>query len=140
MTDEKAPTPEELREAEALARALEGRDADAPADALETAALLRASRNAELSEVRARAVRARIAPRARHWHWMAPLGLAAATAATVIVMIAHRRQMPAMIPVPSAALLAAQAEAARPKGGTLLEREMVTYRQQVLSALEARYR
>jgi len=140
MTDEKAPTPEEQREAEALARALDGEEVEAPQEALEAAALLRASRSAELTDVRARAVRDRIAPRVRHWHWMAPLGVLAATAATVIVMIAHRRQLPARIPMPSAALLAAQAEAARPKGGTQLDREMVAYRQQVLSALEARYR
>jgi len=140
MTDEKAPTPEERREAEALARALDGEDANAPADALEAAALLSASRNAELSDVRARAVRDRALPRGRHWHWMAPLGVLAATAATVIVMIAHRRQVPAQIPMPSAALLAAQAEAARPQGGTQLEREMVAYRQRVLAALEARHR
>jgi hypothetical protein len=140
MTDEKAPTPEEQREAEALARALAGEEGDAPADALETAALLRGSRSAELSDVRARAIRERVAPRVRHWHWMAPLGALAAAAATLIVAVAHRGQTPTRIPAPPAALLAAQAEAARPHGGHDLEREMVAYRQQVLGALEGRYR
>src|SRR5437870_4961890 len=78
MTDEKAPTPEEQREAEALARALDGQPADAPPDALEAAALLRGSRDAELSDARARAVRERVLPRLRHWHWLAPLGTLAA--------------------------------------------------------------
>src|SRR5262249_57630670 len=94
-----------------------GEEVEAPQEALEAAALLRASRNAELTEVRARAVRDRIAPRVRHWHWMAPLGVLAATAATVIVMIAHRRQFPPRIPLPSPALLAGRAGGGGPEGG-----------------------
>ena len=140
MTDEKDPTPEEQREAEQLRRALGGEAADAPAVALETAALLRGSR-AELSDARARAVRGRILPR-RHWHWMAPLGALGAAAATLIVMFVARRQVPTHLPAPSPALLSAQAEAARPKGAeaALLDREMVAYRARVIGALEARYR
>ena len=141
MTDEKEPTPEEQREAEALARALEGQEANAPADVLEAAALLRASRSAELSDVRARAIRQRILP-VRHWHWMAPLGALGAALATLIVMFVARRQVPTPLPAPSPALLSAQAESARPKGADaqLLDREMVAYRARVLGALEARYR
>jgi hypothetical protein len=142
MTDEKPPTPEEQREAEALRRALEGETADAPADALETAALLGASRSAELSDLRARAVREKVLPQKRVWHWMAPLAAAGAAAAIVIVMFVARRQVPTALPAPSAALLAAQAESARPKGaeGVQLDREMVAYRARVLGALEGRYR
>src|SRR5262249_6385813 len=125
MTDEKAPTPEEEREAQALARALDGEDAQAPADALEAAALLRASRDSELSDVHARAIREQIIPRPRRGHWAMPLGALAAVAATVTVLVLARRQSPTPIPTPSPMLLAAQAEAARPHGGHELDREMV---------------
>ena len=66
MTDEeRPPTPAELREAELLARALEepsqpGRELTSVDDALGAAYLLRASKQAELVELRARAVRQRV--------------------------------------------------------------------------------
>jgi hypothetical protein len=141
MTDEEAPTPKEQHEASTLARALAGEDnASAPADALEAAALLRGSHHGELSDLRARAIRKRIARGMRSWHWMVPLGALAAAGATLIVLTLHRRQVPTRVPLPPVALLAAQAEAARPRGGRNLSREMVAYRQQVLGALKGRYR
>jgi len=56
-----AASPEEIREAEALARALDGEaDTGAPADALQAAALLRHGTGAELAPDRARAVLDRV--------------------------------------------------------------------------------
>ena len=143
MIDEKEPTDEERREAEALARALDGQEGEAPpADALEAAALLRATRHAALSDVRARAVRERIFPHPRRLKWLAPAAAVVAVAATLVILVGARRSRPTPIPAPSAALLSAQAEAARPHGatGTLLDREMLAYRQGVLATLGVRYR
>jgi hypothetical protein len=151
--DDREPeaSPEELREAEALARVLDGQAGPAdtlPADALEAAALLQASAGpggGELSDVRRRAVRKRVLAGAPSRHPAARTAATAAAlvglAAALVLALSARRPLATALPAPSAALLAAQAEAARPHAPAdpLLAREMGAYRRQVLAAMAARY-
>ena len=146
-SEELAPTEAERREAELLARALEGAarpgDEVGPVeDAVGAAWLLRASRGAELSELRARAVLERAWPRRRRWldptpGKMAALGAAAAVAA-IVSAVPHG---PAKLPPPPVPLLRAQLAAARPGAPELarLETEMDAYREQVYAALGRTY-
>src|SRR6185436_10430389 len=127
MKDEE-PTPEELREAEALARALDGAPSEAapPPEALETAALLRHG-GGELDPARAQALAAKLRaevrprPRRRWWPVLVPLALGAAV--LVLLPVTMTLQRPATtappgvvssesagLPAPTAALLTAQAE------------------------------
>jgi len=114
------PTPEELRDAEALARALEGAPSASapPPGTLETAALLRHGAG-QLDPARAQALaaqlRAELRPRRRRWPWLVLVPLAAGVAASVLVPLVRRPALPRLssLPAPSPALLAAQAEAAR---------------------------
>lgn len=151
------PTPEELREAEALVEALDrGRASEGlPEEALETAALLRYSadggrlaerRQREILEEVLGASRA-VAVRPRWWSalWVKS-GLAVAgavVAVAVAVMIigpfgAGGERL--ALPSPPKALLDAQARAATGQtDGADLERAMQPYRVSVVQALEERY-
>jgi hypothetical protein len=155
--EDEQPTEEELREAAALAAALEGAPAAAagadpaaaPADALETAALLRHARAplvvppalepiaaAQAGAVLdARRARRRLRGRA----WMIPAIAAPAAAAVFLFTMTLRQTAPppttAGAPPPPADLLAAQAQATR--GGreasaalATLETKMRAYRRQ----------
>jgi hypothetical protein len=137
------PTPDELREAEALAKALEGgSDAAAPVDALEAAALLRA---APLDPVASAAIRARARPPMRARRRFPIQAFAGSIAVIIIVLGAvsavQRRPAgvpPLPLPPPPPALLAAQARAPK-EGLEPLAREMAPYRGEVLVALARRY-
>lgn len=155
MTDEDTFDPEELREAEALARALErGTAHDAlPEDALQTAALLRyGAGSGVLAEARERAIledvlaaAERVAARrpvARPWRaWAAIVGVA--LAAGLVVLVLRRpgdERLPSGLPPPSAALVEAQlARLEDPSADARFDAEMRDYRGSVYAALEARY-
>ncbi len=120
--DELPPTPEELHEAELLAKALEGEGApDAIDDALAAAGLLRAAKRGDLSELRERAVFAKVraaAPRPKGRGRVvmgAILAIAAAAALAVVTRPALRQMRRARLPKPSMALIKAQLAMARPK-------------------------
>jgi hypothetical protein len=149
MKDED-PTPEEQREAEALARALDGGAGDPPADALATAGLLRYARGEGLDPTRAAALRAKARPRPRRrWVWVvAPLAVAAAlilflVPATTMYQVQSVPQPAAPTapswPPPTAALLEAQAAAARGGPGALerLDTGMRSYRQALFARLRS---
>jgi hypothetical protein len=141
------PTPEEQREAEALARALEGAPSDSapPPEALEVAALLRHG-GGDLDPARARAVADRVRPVVRRprRRWLLVLApLAMGAAALVVLPVMRRPTLPrlAALPPPAPALLAAQAQAARGQGQALeaLDTQMRAYRQALFAKLrEAR--
>ncbi len=158
MSDDE-PTEEELREAEALVRALERGSAQEalPEDALETAALLAYSRDGgALSDERRAAILDDLLANAKlpqpkstrgpSWlAWLLPaVGVAAAAGVALLVVVTAERATPpaaAGLPAPPPALLTAQAAAA---GGTRREAEvlgerMQSYRGEVYAALEARY-
>jgi len=155
MKDEE-PTPEELREAEALARALDGAPSEAapPPEALETAALLRHG-GGELDPARAQALaaklRAEVRPRPRRRWWPVLVPLALGVAVMVILpsaLLLRSRQLPpsivssAGLPAPTAALLTAQAEAARGRERALgaLDAQMRSYRRALFARLQERGR
>ena len=117
------PTADELREAEALAQALEGRASEAPPDALAAAGLLRYAQSqpgAELDPARAQALGARLRTerterrrrrRGAFWLWLlAPM---AAAAAGVVVLRFDR----AARPVPRAARAGSRSGSPGPPGG-----------------------
>ena len=145
--DERPPTLAELREAELLARALEepsqpGRELTSVDDALGAAYLLRASRQAELGELRARAVRQRIWRKGTWplWARAAAAGLAGiAAAAMILAVVPHG---PARLPPPGVRLLQAQLAVARPGSSAelaQLEVETAAYRERFYGALERAY-
>jgi hypothetical protein len=160
--EDEQPTEDELREAAALAAALEtdGAPADAgaaaPADTLETAALLRHARAplvvppAQEPIATARAVEALDARRTRGRRtrvWIGASIVAPAAAATwlLFAMTARREAPPRPIqpPAPSASLLAAHAEATRGGDGARaalarLDLEMRAYRRQYHDDLRRR--
>lgn len=155
-TEVDAPaTSEEQAQAETLACALEGRGAG-PAPELETVALLRQARVAETPDVRAQVLPALAARRPRRrWLWLAA-GMAVPATVVILIVgaasmrlervaykavpvsvpaIGARRVAEAPVPVrpgppPTAALLQAQAKAARGDRRALaaLESEMHSYR------------
>jgi hypothetical protein len=159
--EDQAPTPDEEREAAALARALErsgGAEEAAPPDALAAAALLRyahgggdldPSRGRSLAAGLAAELAARVAPTApprrwwsRRWLWIAgPLAGAAAMALVLVVGTARFRAARApggaTPPPPSVALLEAQAAAARgeARAWAALDREMRAYRRDLFAQL-----
>jgi len=143
--EEKPPTAAELREAELLARALEGpdepgRDLAAIEDALGAAFLLRAPRTAGLDDLRARALRERIWP-ARPQHRRAALAAVLATAAAAAVFALWPRGSTAL-PPPDVKLLRAQLAAAQPGAPATLDplsAEMSGYRAQVYASLGRAY-
>jgi hypothetical protein len=143
--EETPPTEAELREAELLARALEGpapgTDPAAVEDALGAAWMLRASRHAELSELRARAALERAWPK-RRWPVRARAAAALAAVAAAIAIFALRPRGPAELPAAPVPLLRAQLAAARPGAGAALaplEKEMAAYRRQLYAALGRAY-
>jgi hypothetical protein len=158
-------TADEARDAEALARALEpgagaGERAGAPADLLAAASLVRdAGAGVQLPADRAAAVEARLAPslegrrsswRARRRRLVAAAasGVAASVLAVAVLYVSLRTtsERPAMmvasppLPAPPAALLDAQAAAARGGAPALaaLDRQMSAYRHQYLDELARR--
>jgi hypothetical protein len=149
MTDDDQPTPEELRQAEALARALEGQPAAAAADSedLAVAGLLRFARSEGILDparatalgagLRGEAGRQRRRRRAARWLLvLMPLTLSAAAAAFLLV---PRRPPAVVLPSPSPALLATQAAAARGNDGAFdaLDRQMREYRRLMFKQLRA---
>jgi hypothetical protein len=140
--DDDAPSPEELREAAALARALEGEPGvDAPADVSPVVHLLRHAHNpAQLPPERSQALAARLRAepmaraRRRRWWLAAPL---AAAAAGLLFASLRGTFAPRPPPRPSGALLSAQAAAARGDRAALdrLDREMRGYRRALFRQL-----
>lgn len=157
MTDEEDYDAGELEQAEALASALDrGRASEALDDgALQTAALLRYSRDAgELPAARrdailedvlghadaAAAKRAASAPAPWWRRWGLALGLAAAVAIAMMIVIRPGSEPIATeLPAPSASLLEgllARGAGESPEG---LEPDLRAYRGQVYAALSRRY-
>jgi hypothetical protein len=144
VEDESDPTPEELREAEALARALERQASagDAPRDALETAALLRYARDGgalppERERALADRLRARPAAPSRRTRILVS-ALAGTLAAAASVLLALRANAPRVeAPVPPLELLTAQARAAAREPGALaaLDLEMQRHRRALHASL-----
>jgi hypothetical protein len=151
------PTEEELREAAALAQALDRGSArdGLPDDALQMAAMLRyGTDGGELGEERSdalleealRTARPR-RPRAEKgawWRWLVPAGLvtAAAAAALVGVLATRGGEAPttaAALPEPPSSLLQAQAAAAAGDDPEALDRAMEAHRAAVLERLGERY-
>ncbi|HMF42907.1 MAG TPA: hypothetical protein VKQ32_19680 [Polyangia bacterium] len=160
--DEEQPSEEELREAAALAAALEKDQAadpsahDAPNDALEAAALLRQARApiavpaaaepivAAQAAPALEALRTRGRRRARLWIATSLLAPAAAAVWLLTSTMTHAPQSrgSAAPPAPTADLLAAQAQAARGGPGSValarLDVEMRAYRRQYHAGLRQR--
>lgn len=159
MSDEDV-TERELREAEALACALERGSAsdDLPEEALQAAALIRYSAGggvlredraqAVLEEVLAAAerVRERNERGARRepaplWRWLlGAIGLTAAAVLVLVIVAAPGDPAPTALPAPGAELLRAQlARLDDRSADARFERAMASYRGEVYAALEARY-
>lgn len=154
MTDpkEEEPTAEELAEAEALARVLDGAPSPtsrAPAGA-DAAFLIRHSRDGgELAQERADAVLARVEREARasrrRLRWIVPPVALAAAAAVALAVYLGRPPAGAptatALPAPSADLVRAQlgAAASDDTAAAELAAAMRDYRRDVYAALEARY-
>ncbi|MBU0551266.1 hypothetical protein KKF91_04080 [Myxococcota bacterium] len=163
---EQAPTTQEAREAAALARALEGDEAQEAGleGALEMAALLRraaSSVNAGLTPERAEAIKARVLgsealafharqppkpPRAWPWRlevtwWGWGLSGAAAALSLGLILWPTGDEGPWSATPPGVELLKAQAWAASgaPEGLSALRREMAQDRRARLAQLSARY-
>ncbi|MEM9067949.1 MAG: hypothetical protein AAGE52_05560 [Myxococcota bacterium] len=142
---------EELREAAALARALErGTAEEPPEDALQMAALLSFShdegaldpdRSAAILEDVFKEARVRRPEKAPWWRWLIPVGVAGAAAAVAVIFVMKPAPPsgPMALPTPGSELLQAQAAAAS-GAATKLDSEMEDYRSTVLAALEDRYR
>lgn len=158
MSDETHFGEEELREAEALAQALErGAASDAlPEDALQAAALIRYGadggalakdrEDAILADVLAAAERVASRasaerPRAPWWRWaLGFAGLALAAALVLLFLRPPSEGTPTALPTPSRALLEAQlARVDESASDGRFEEEMGHYRGAVYAALEARY-
>ena len=148
VEDEADPTPEELREAEALARALDAQapDGAAPRDALETAALLRYARDGGAlapERVRALAERVRIErarrSRTRRRARLVASAIGGALALAASLLLVLRPSSPDLAPPgpPPLALLTAQTRAATREPGALaaLDVEMQRYRRQLHASL-----
>ena len=152
--DEDEPTPEELEEAERLARALERGNAPGgvPEDALATAALLRFAKDGgALDPDRSRAIfedavknarPLRAAKKRIRFTLFGLLGVAAAGAASVVLVVRSQSAEPAAsLPAPPRALLEAQVAAASGAPGNLdaLALETAQYRGRVYASLRERY-
>lgn len=148
---------DELREAEALAHALERGSAtdDLPDEAFQTAALIRYGagggalredrEDAVLEEVLAAADRARDRRGTERstpwWHWLfGAAGLAAAAALVVLIVTSPGQPAPTALPAPDPRLI--EAQLARLEGSEAdprFDEAMRGYRGEVYAALEARY-
>jgi hypothetical protein len=152
--DDDDPTPEELEEAERLARALERGNAPGgvPEDALATAALLRFAKDGgALDPDRSRAIfeeavrnarPLRAAKRRIRFTLFGLLGLAAAGAASIVLVVRTESPEPgASLPAPPRALLEAQVAAASGAPGNLeaLALRTAEYRGRVYAQLRERY-
>ncbi len=151
------PTEEELREAAALAHALDRGSAKdgLPDDALQMAAMLRyGADGGDLDEERSDAIleealrtarpRRPRAEKGAWWRWLVPAGLvtAAAAAALIGVLATRTGEAPATaaaLPEPPSALLQAQAAAAAGDDPEALDRAMEAHRAAVLERLGERY-
>ncbi len=148
---EKEASAEEQREAEALAAELDGRTPPsvAPADALETAALLKAGQaGMALSPERSEALLEQVldsAPPRSSWLGIGRLlPMAAALAAVVLLILVFTGKTPGpetvlALPRPGPELLQAQAAATAGDIGKL-RAEMHSYRRELYAALALRYR
>jgi hypothetical protein len=152
MNDDEQPTAEELRQAQALARALAGHTEDErpPVEALEAAGLLGFARSGgALAADRAAALRQRLRPgavaalrprrRRLIWAWMtAPV--VAAVGALVVLVTRPAPPFPGGWPPAPPPLLQAQAAAARGEPGAIgrLDEQMRDYRQQLLARIRPR--
>lgn len=149
QSDDEDPTEQELAEAAALARALDGSAAaSAPEDALSTASFLRyATHGAALDPERSQAILedalrgARKAQRrSRRLGFFAAFGISIA-AASVLLFTRIVLQEPAPLPAPPSGLLSAELDAARGAGDlAALDSEMRPYRGRIYATLEERYR
>ncbi len=146
----------ELREAEALARALERGSADEelPEDALQSAALIRYGagggvlreerEDAILEEVLAAADRVRARPKAAAvpwWRWLfGAAGLAAVTALLLVILTSGEAGAPTALPSPDARLIEAQLARIEDRSADArFDEAMQSYRGDVYAALERRY-
>lgn len=138
------PSDEERREAELLARALEGpalpgRDVAAVDDALGAAWMVRASQNLGQTELRRRAVLERVWPKPS---WRFPGRVIAAIAAAAAIAFFFLVRTRAHLPAPGVDLLRAQLAAARPGSDAAFarfEQENAKYRGEVYAALRRAY-
>ncbi len=150
MNDGEA-TAKEKREAEALARVLEGDESaeNIPADALEVAGLLRVSgEDAGLSDERRDAILKKVfifaEPEKRQVPWLLWLvpagGLAAAVAIFALTLTA--RIGPAPLPLPDKELIEAQASVAagNRQAVAVLRDRMRQYRREIYKTLAEHYR
>lgn len=143
---------EEAREAAALAEVLEGRSVHLSEEVLESVGLLRLAQTDELSPDSAAKIESELlshlrvsevnAPRKACW-WVLMAGLAPAALAFVLLVRPQpdreEAALASQVPMPGRSVLEAQAswlvsDGKRPS----FEREMQTYRNQVLAALEPR--
>jgi hypothetical protein len=140
----------EKREAEALARALEGDGSpeEIPTDALEAASLLRASReDAGLDPARQQKILDKILPERKPrripWlRWLVPVaGVAGVLFLVMMVPIYSKAPQQAAIvfPAPPRSLLMAQAKAAQGKDLKGLQKNMQKYRGQMYASLAGKY-
>jgi hypothetical protein len=151
MPDEEEPTPEELEEAAALARALDRGQSHGrvPEDALTAAHLLRYAKDGgALGPVRSEAILADVLERARppapsraRRFTLAGLLALGAAAGAALYLAPRAPVTAARLPEPPMTLLSAQADAARARasGVTALSAEMGSYRARVYATLEESY-
>ena len=139
---EPEPTPEELREAEALARELEGiPSAGAEAERAAAALLAYAHRGGLSPEAKARGAEEVSRLRVARRRWSVRAGaLAAASAAAALAFVLWPR-LPSSLPRPEAELLRVQSRAAGGDAAAVaaLDERMRGYRGQVFASLERRY-
>ena len=150
MSD-KDPTELEKREAEALARALEGDGSPEgiPQDALEAAGLLRASReDAGLDPARQREILDRILPEKKEprripWlRWLVPVAGVAGVLFLVMTVPMYSKapqEAAVMLPAPPRSLLMLQAKVARGEDLKKLQKKMQKYRGRMYASLAEKY-
>jgi hypothetical protein len=139
---EPEPTPEELREAEALARALEGGRSAGAAPERAAAALLAYSHHGGLSpEAKARGVVEVTRLRGARWRWSVRAGALAVSVAAAALVVVYWPRMPSSLPPPDVELLRAQSRAAGGDAAAVaaMDERMRGYRGQLLASLERRY-